>query len=96
MSGIEWLDSVFMQIGFCTIAIVAFVLLLLLATGILDLIERAILHYKIKHRFSKKPLAKCYCVDCKYYSKEDHYCSYQEIFVVDNFYCKDAKPRKEK
>lgn len=73
--------------------------LLLLALGFATIqieIEYAIKTYKIKHRFSKKPLAKCYCVDCKYYSKEDNYCSYNEIFVVDNFYCRDAKPRREK
>lgn len=73
--------------------------LLLLALGFTIIqieIEYAIKTYKIKHRFNKKPLAKCYCVDCKYYSKEDHYCSYNEIFVIDNFYCRDANPRKEK
>lgn len=75
MSGIGWLDSAFMQIGFATVTIVVGLLSLIVLSGLEKLIELAMDNYKCKHRFSKKPLAKCYCVDCKYHSKEDHYCS---------------------
>ena len=26
--------------------------------------------WQYKHRFNKKPIAKCYCIDCRYYDEQ--------------------------
>lgn len=47
-----------------------------------------------KHRFSKKPVAKCYCLDCKYYSRESHLCSKSGIRLSSDNFCKEAEPNQ--
>jgi hypothetical protein len=49
--------------------------------------------YKIKHRFDKPPIAKCYCRDCKYYSKTNNDCwTHTGWKVADNWFCWSATP----
>lgn len=53
--------------------------------------------WKIKHRFKKKPIAKCYCVDCFYYkdnckTNKTGRCLRLEKIVVAEGFCKDAVP----
>lgn len=56
--------------------------------------------WKIKHRFSGKPIAKCYCVDCLYYKdnceiNKTGRCSRLEKIVADNGFCKEAFPYRK-
>ena len=52
--------------------------------------------YKIKHRFDKPPLAKCYCIDCRFYDDERKHCygfhDGSGRKVADDFFCCEADP----
>ena len=58
--------------------------------------------YIINRRFDDPPLAKCYCIDCKYYygeptkTGENVYCSLWNSGVViqDNSFCYRAEPKE--
>lgn len=65
---------------------------------IIDMIQTIIYNVKRKHRFKKKPIAKCYCIDCESWNKETHECTacFKPIQTFDNWFCGDAIPRKRK
>ena len=47
--------------------------------------------YKRKHRFDNPPIAKCYCIDCKYWN--NGYCSYLKNQHTDDcWFCWYADP----
>lgn len=47
---------------------------------------------EIKHRFDKRPMAKCYCVDCAYYDKDCGMCYNFDQYIKDDGFCYKAKP----
>lgn len=55
-------------------------------------------HYKYKHRFDKKPIAKCYCNDCKYHGEnnDNTLCQLHDRHFPNDWFCKDAKPKSAK
>ena len=60
-----------------------------------DFIQVQIHKYKIKHRFDKPPIAKCYCIDCKNCKEEKHsgrWCYRFDRCVADNWFCWEAEP----
>ncbi len=62
--------------------------------------QRTSREWKIKHRFKKKPVAKCYCIDCFYYKdnckiNKTGRCLRLERIVADDGFCKDAFPYRE-
>ena len=61
-----------------------------------DQLSMAIYKYKRKHRFDRKPIAKCYCKDCIHNSYSAYPgCSLNNHkYVEDDFFCKKAEPRK--
>lgn len=54
--------------------------------------------YKYKHRFDKKPIAKCYCIDCKYHgvNNDNTLCQLTNRHFPNDWFCKDAKPKSAK
>lgn len=65
-----------------------------------DNYKRILYKWKVKHRFKKKPIAKCFCIDCFYY--KDHCeinktgrCLRLERIVADDGFCKDAFPYRK-
>lgn len=50
--------------------------------------------YRYKHRYDKKPLAKCYCKDCRNYFEEYNHCvlSGMDRSVPTDWFCKEAIP----
>ena len=52
-------------------------------------------HYKYKHRFDKKPIAKCYCIDCEYHGKgnNNNLCLLHNRYFSNDWFCKDAEPK---
>lgn len=56
-------------------------------------------NYRVKHRFDKPPIAKCYCVDCKQHDNETGRCwrfgatTKEYICTADNWFCWEAEPR---
>lgn len=57
-------------------------------------IQKAKRKIEIKHRFDKKPIEKCYCVDCAYYDKDCGMCYQFDQYVKDNGFCYKAEPRR--
>ena len=59
--------------------------------------------YMIEHRFDEPPIAKCYCIDCKYcYGKPTNsgsgvYCSLfnGDMIIIDNAFCYRAEPKSK-
>ena len=62
--------------------------------------EKKRYEYRIKHRFDKPPLAKCYCVDCRWYGDGPYpescgRAGVDRLFGPDEF-CSDADPKEMK
>ena len=96
----EWLEISCTVIGFlvCLGVVVAFLSILL--SYAVEKIGKAVWKYKRKHRFNKKPIAKCYCIDCFYYKdnceiNKTGRCLRLERIVADDGFCKDAFPYRE-
>ena len=51
--------------------------------------------WQYKHRFNKKPIAKCYCIDCRYYD-EQKICRNLDRHVLDNEVCCWSEPDMSK
>ena len=51
--------------------------------------------WQYKHRFNKKPIAKCYCIDCRYYD-EQKICRNLDRHVLDNEFCCWSEPDMSK
>lgn len=68
----------------------------LILFGIFDFIKQKIdelkNYYRIKHRFDKPPLADCYCIDCKFYNRENERCYMLNRDTANNWFCWNAKP----
>ena len=43
--------------------------------------------WQYKHRFNKKPIAKCYCIDCREYEEKKKNCRDLGRHVLDNAFC---------
>ena len=83
-------------IGYLTIIVIIIgVLILLVELGKFGL-ENLKRIYKYKHRFDKKPTAKCYCIDCKYHDNFIGSCFGfdKNQHTADNWFCWKASPRK--
>lgn len=61
---------------------------------LIDKCRIAVYTYKRKHRFDKPPTAECYCKDCVHRFPDDTCNRVRDIFVEDDFFCKDAVPYK--
>ena len=48
--------------------------------------------WQYKHRFNKKPIAKCYCIDCRDYDEQKELCRDLGIHVRDDKFCCWGKP----
>lgn len=98
MTGMNYLKDILAAIGIVAIGIVIIVFVMLLTEEIGRIIDNLKYEYRYKHRFDKSPIAKCYCVDCKYYDNETHRCyGFHEDsnrLVADNMFCYRAEPRE--
>lgn len=61
---------------------------------IVEKIEELKYDYKVKHRFDKPPLAKCYCKDCKSYNRENERCYRLNRSTADNWFCSWAERKR--
>ena len=52
--------------------------------------------WQYKHRFNKKPIAKCYCIDCRDYDEKNKFCRDLGRHVLDNTFCCWCKPDMSK
>ncbi len=58
-------------------------------------INNLVCRNRIKHRFDKPPIAKCYCIDCNHHDNDNGLCSSFGEFIADNCFCWKADPRIE-
>lgn len=72
----------------CGVMIILYMFYDWLKVRILD--HRRIWQYK--HRFNKKPIAKCYCIDCRDYDEQNKFCRDLGRHVLDNTFCCWCKP----
>ena len=72
----------------CGVMIILYMFYDWLKVRILD--HRRIWRYK--HRFNKKPIAKCYCIDCLDYDEEYKFCRDLGRYVTDDKFCCWGKP----
>ena len=104
----EIIVNVFAVVGVFAIIITIGMFLLIIIEDIRDYIRitkhRMKREYEITHRFEKKPLAKCYCIDCihcrGFTSDNDHVpraipCDLWgcNIIAYDNSFCYRAEPK---
>lgn len=86
--------NTFTIIGFSTVFVIVIVLIYCLFSSILDKIKEVLYMHKYKHRFDKKPIAKCYCKDCRRRFKIGTCNEMGGLYVADDFFCKSAEPHK--
>ena len=55
-------------------------------------IRQVRIDYRIKHRFDGKPIAKCWCRDCRAYNNKTRLCSVCDMYKADNGFCNKADP----
>lgn len=64
------LETIFAIVGFIVTICIMLFMVFIIVYGITGLIVKMYMARKrkteIKHRFNKPPVAKCYCIDCKY------------------------------
>ena len=83
----------FACIGVLTCVVLFILGVVIVVTFVKELVSVCVYNHKIKHRFSKPPLAKCYCIDCDYWSINKHECEYYPNMSEICFCCR-AFPRK--
>lgn len=92
---IGFLKGIVFIAGILCIAVVTTLLFLTAKEAICNWIAKKKWEYKYKHRFDKKPVAKCYCKDCKYFEEKAEKCTFfRSYHVLDNWFCSSAKPKK--
>ena len=91
---IELLKDIVFLVGICGISLIVGVTIVTTKEAISDWIAKKKWEYKCKHRFDKKPVAKCYCKDCAFYYDEE--CKYwaKRLGVLDNDFCSRGIPKK--
>lgn len=50
-------------------------------------------NHRIKHRFDKPPIAKCYCKDCFNHGNDNTCHKFNGWSTADYWFCWDAEPR---
>jgi hypothetical protein len=84
--------------GAGTLIVFGIVIASLIVCSIRDGIVALRWNYKYKHRFDKKPIAKCYCIDCKWHgvNNDNNLCQLHDKHFPNDWFCKDSKPKSAK
>lgn len=86
----EYLISMGLVFTLIMTVIFIYIIVFIIKMGITYLINR----YKVKHRFDKKPLPKCYCIDCgnSHTDQNGRFCPRVKKYVANNWFCWEAEP----
>lgn len=94
----ENLISFFTYFGMVASAITLIAIVMFIVTKayyfIIEKIKELKYAYKVKHRFDKPPLAKCYCKDCKYHEDNGKCYSFTKRYTADNWFCSWAERKR--
>jgi len=92
----DYMVEIFALFGvLCAIGVVM-LFLILLFISIKEFFEKMRIRYIQKHRFDKKPIAKVYCIDCKYHNNQTKQCymfEKEHRKTADNWFCWKAEPK---
>lgn len=95
----DFLRDFLILVGTATLLGLFFAGIILIPYEIKYRVEKLRYAYRRKHRFDKKPIAKCYCIDCVYYDYNNGKCfgflSDKDRSTGDCCFCWKACPRKE-
>lgn len=86
--------------GASTLIVLGFFAICCIVGFIRDGIVKFRWRYKYKHRFDKKPIAKCYCIDCEYHGKNGR-CSHlsaidgPSYYTANDWFCWQADPKNK-
>lgn len=85
---------IFAIIGFITIVGLIYLVAYFTFNALIDIVRNLRWKYKYKHRFDKKPVAKCYCKDCYYHTKNGkcENVTWADRYTPDNGFCYDSNP----
>ena len=88
-----WL-KIFTFIGIVSTAGIGALIMTFFTTWLKDKIEEARRNQIMKHRFDGKPIAKCWCRDCRMHNNRSGSCSLPGIgrYTPDNGFCYEADP----
>lgn len=101
------LKDIFFMIGVVVsitlVLVIAIISVVKIRDSIADYRDTKRYEYKITHRFDNPPLAKCYCIDCRYCFGEPTksgsgvYCDLfnDGIVIQDNSFCYRAQPKSK-
>ncbi len=89
------MKEVLIFIGGFTVTISVGFVIIVLIDCVKELSQKLTLKHKQKHRFDKKPTAKCYCIDCTCYDTETGKCYRLNRNTADCWFCCDAELRKK-
>lgn len=90
------MTAICFYVGASTLFIIGLSIIYCVAYFIRESIINLRWKYKYKHRFDKKPIAKCYCIDCEHHAVNSNYCKERDTYFPDEWFCKDAKPKSAK
>ena len=72
------------------------VLIMIAVACLYDVLEKVIKRahrtWQYKRRFKKKPIAKCYCIDCINYDDNRELCRLYDLHFRNNEFCSYATP----
>ena len=84
--------KLFAYIGVMCIAVVIAFIIWAISEWVKEKIRQTRINYRIKHRFDGKPVAKCWCRDCRAYINKTKLCSLCNRYKADNGFCDEADP----
>ena len=82
----------FASLGLLFMALLIALIVEEISTKVREMLRKRRKEYEYKHRFDKPPTAECYCVDCWYRDNENSKCGRYQLYVEDDWFCKDAMP----
>ena len=99
-ASVPWWMTILFYLGVTVGASTLALFMVALTDSIKKLVGKIIYIYKYKHRFNKRPLAKCYCKDCENWHPHSPQATEGKCWghpyvatTADNWFCWDAEPR---
>lgn len=89
------IQKIFFGFGVLAFTVIIALCIYALFAWIVDQIRGLYYIYRYKHRFDKKPCAKCWCVDCKFHGVSGR-CGLPGMsrYTPDDGFCYEAEPKE--
>ena len=91
----SFLSDIFIDVGAAVCITLSVYAIYCFVVSIVKSVQQLKYKHEYEHRFDKPPIAKCYCVDCAYYSKDSGRClCHDGLAMNDTGFCSEAYPSK--